>query len=70
MLEFAFFGVEVALPFLGRMVFGVLRQVPMGARFLDVLDIPGPFYLDNAVELLLELIVPRLGHRNLLRHDE
>jgi hypothetical protein len=40
-LQFALLYVDVALAFLGGVVFRVLREVAVGARLFDVLDVLG-----------------------------
>ena len=69
-LQLPLLGVEMPLALLGRVILGVLREVAVRAGLFDVLDVLGPLHLDDAVELLLELVVALFGHGDLLRHDE
>jgi hypothetical protein len=66
----ALFGVEHALPFLGRVELGVLGDVSVRPRLFDVPDVLGTLDLDDVIELLLELLVALFGHGDLLSHVE
>ena len=55
-----------ALRLLGGMVFGVLRQVAMRARFRDRLDDARPLFLLAPAQLFLERCEPVGGHRDLV----
>src|SRR5581483_3944984 len=59
---------DEALALLGRVVLGVLREIPVRARLGDRLDDAGPLLALELLELLLEPGVALPGHRSPLRH--
>ena len=54
---------DLALPLLGRMIFGIFGQVAMRARLLDRLDDPGPLFAQG-LELTDQLFVAFRQHRH------
>jgi hypothetical protein len=61
---------DLALAFLGRVIFRILRKVAMRARFLDGVDHLGPFGFQTR-QLVVEHPVPHGQHRHLVdrRHQ-
>ena len=55
---------DEALAFLGGVIFGILRQVAMGARFRDRLDDLMAVHVLQMVDLVLQGLEARGGHRN------
>jgi hypothetical protein len=67
-LDFADAAFIVALGFLGGMVFGIFRQVAMGARFGNCLDDARALFLLTPAQFFLQLDEPTLCHRYLINH--
>ena len=59
---------DVTLPLLGGVIFGILRQVAVGTRLLDLLDVVRPIHGLELLQRGLQLVVALAGHRNSVCH--
>ena len=61
---------DEALAFLGGVIFGILRQIAMGARFRDRLDDLMAVHVLEPVQLVFQGLEARSRHRNFFHHRQ